>query len=253
MKTIKFRDLRADEIELRVGATNDTGFSLLLYKTARVDANVLDETVGAFNWQKRFYQVKNTMICEISINVNYDDDTKEPRWVSKSDGGDESNTEAIKGECSDAMKRASFQWNIGRALYSSPFIWIKKDENNDPKKSHYSVNEIEYTNGEISKLVITNDKTGQVVFSCGSQYKVSKNTDYKPKNDSPTVKADTEDENAPIRAEEKDFIQNYVSALSGDAYKNFFVWLAKNFGVRSVGELTASQGIIVKARLSAKK
>ena len=77
MKTIQFRKLKADEIELRVGATNESGFSLLLYKTARVDANILDETVGAFNWQKRFYQVKQTMICEIGINVNYDKDNEQ--------------------------------------------------------------------------------------------------------------------------------------------------------------------------------
>ena len=43
MKELKFRKLRADEIELRVASTTESGFSLLLYKTARVDANVLDE------------------------------------------------------------------------------------------------------------------------------------------------------------------------------------------------------------------
>ena len=150
MGKLTFRDLRADEIELRVGATTETGFSLLLYKTARVDANILDETVGPFNWQKRFYQVKNTMICSVGINVNYDDETKEPYWVWKDDAGDESNTEAIKGEASDSFKRAGFAWGIGRALYTSPFVWITKDQNNDPKKSHYSVSEIGYTNGEIS-------------------------------------------------------------------------------------------------------
>ena len=139
MKTLTFRNAKPNEIELRVGATNDSGFSLLLYKTARVDANILDETVGAFNWQKRFYQVKNTMICSIGINVNYDDETKEPLWIWKDDAGDESNTEAIKGEASDSFKRAGFAWNICRSLYSSPFIWIKKDQDNDPKKSHYQV------------------------------------------------------------------------------------------------------------------
>ena len=92
MKTLEFRNARADELELRVGSTNDKGFSLLIYKTARTDANILDETVGAFNWQKKFYQVKNTMICEIGI---YNEERKE--WVWKGDAGDESNTEAIKG------------------------------------------------------------------------------------------------------------------------------------------------------------
>ena len=35
---LKFRDLtQEDEIELRVGSTNDSGFQLLLYKNARID------------------------------------------------------------------------------------------------------------------------------------------------------------------------------------------------------------------------
>ena len=55
---IKFRNIEADEIDLRVGSTNkdNTGFTLLLYKDARVDANILDETVGAENWQCKYYQ-----------------------------------------------------------------------------------------------------------------------------------------------------------------------------------------------------
>ena len=43
----KFRDLRADEIECRVQSVKENGLVLLLYKDARVDMNILDETVGA--------------------------------------------------------------------------------------------------------------------------------------------------------------------------------------------------------------
>ena len=60
---LQFRTLTANEIECRVGnvAKDGSGFFLLLYKNARVDANILDETVGEFNWNKEYYQVKNTM------------------------------------------------------------------------------------------------------------------------------------------------------------------------------------------------
>ena len=234
--TITFRKLKPEEIELRVGATTESGFSLLLYKTARVDANILDETVGAFNWQKRFYQVKNTMICEVAI---YFEDRKE--WVSKGDAGDESNTEAIKGEASDSFKRAGFAWGIGRELYTSPFIWITKDANNDPKKSHYSVKEIEYRDNEISKLVITNDKTGQVVFSKGAS-----------KNYSQTTEKTTQNSNEPITKEDVDFITSYIGQLNGDSYKAFFDWLEKNFGTREFRKLNAEQGKIVSTRLKRK-
>lgn len=251
MKTIKFRDLRADEIDLRVGSTKKEqgtnrvlGFQLLLYKDARVDSNILDSTVGEFNWQKRFYQVKNTMICSVGINVNYDDETKEPYWVWKDDAGDESETEAIKGEASDSFKRASGGscWGIGRALYGAPFVWINVDENNDPKKSHYVVNEIEYSNGEISKLVICNEKTGQVVFSCGSQYKVSKNADLVGKKTNVAPKTNS---NEPIRQEDKDYLDQYINTLSMEQYSNFFNWLDKTYGVRNVAKLSAEQGLMV--------
>ena len=38
-----FRDLRADEIECRVAQAKQNGVSLLLYKDARCDQNILDE------------------------------------------------------------------------------------------------------------------------------------------------------------------------------------------------------------------
>lgn len=249
MKTIKFRDLRADELELRVGATTESGFSLLIYKTARADANVLDETVGVFNWQKRFYQVKNTMICSIGINVNYDDENKEPYWVWKDDAGDESNTEAIKGEASDSFKRAGFAYSIARKLYNSPFIWLNKDNNNDPRKTHYAIKEIGYDDTTVVRLVIINEKTKQEVFTYGVNRNSKRNTEVNPvEKDN-----DSDDENKPIRAEEKAWLQNYTSSLSKELYDRFKGWLKDNFHVDSIGELTASQGIIAVARLKGGK
>ncbi len=49
---MKFRRLKADEIEVRIGSVKENGLSLLLYKDARVDQNILDETVGSMNWQR---------------------------------------------------------------------------------------------------------------------------------------------------------------------------------------------------------
>ena len=235
----KFRKLKADEIELRVGATNESGFSLLLYKTARVDANILDETVGVENWQKRFYQVKQTMICSLGINT-------ENGWVWKDDAGDESNTEAIKGEASDSFKRAGFAWGIGRELYTSPFVWITKDQNNDPKKSRYQVKEIDYTENEISKLVIVNEKTGQVVFSKGSSTKVSQTSEKPPKKDilAEATQGIGDDflEESGISKETKDKITAITGKLSADRYASFKNYLQGTFNVSSIGELTEKQG-----------
>ena len=125
----KFRDLRADEIECRVQSVKDNGLVLLLYKDARVDMNILDETVGASCWQREHYECKGNLFCRVGICVETKKgETIFPEWVWKSDCGTESNTEAQKGEASDSFKRACFNWGIGRELYTAPFIWIPADK-----------------------------------------------------------------------------------------------------------------------------
>lgn len=52
-KMKKIRELRADEIEVRVGIVKKNGISLLLYKDARCDMNILDETFGITGWQRK--------------------------------------------------------------------------------------------------------------------------------------------------------------------------------------------------------
>lgn len=171
MKEIKCRDLRKEEIECRVGSTNATGFSLLLYKTARADMTLLDETYGVNNWQCKYYQVKNTMICAISIW-----DEEKQQWIEKSDGGDDDfNAEKVKGECSDAFKRAGFRvLPSTRKLYNSPFIWITETEENK-KSGRYEVKHIKFDEDSVCELVIVNEKTKQVVYSYPKNLNVSNN------------------------------------------------------------------------------
>lgn len=166
MKKIEFPKMTATDIECRVGQGKDVskGFSLLLYKDARVDQRILDETMGAFNWQRE-HIIRENIINGVKAMVNYckvslwDEDKN--MWVSKEDCGIESNTEQIKGESSDAFKRACFNWGIGRELYTAPFIWIKPLEgevNQYGKLANYvkfRVKEIEYDeNGRINYLDI---------------------------------------------------------------------------------------------------
>ena len=143
---IKFRDLLADEIECRVQSVKDKGLVLLLYKDARVDMNILDETVGAERWQREHYECKGNLFCRVSIDI-----TGNQGWVWKSDCGTESNTEAQKGEASDSFKRACFNWGIGRELYTAPFIWIPADKCNISGGKCYDKFEVE-------KIVIENKK-----------------------------------------------------------------------------------------------
>lgn len=167
---IKFRLLRADEIEVRTQQTKENGTSVLLYKTARTDANLLDETVGAENWQNDFKSIDGKMFGYISIK--YDGE-----WVTKSDSGTEGNIEAEKSLASDAFKRAGFKWGIGRELYTAPFIWLSSDvikiemsKTGKPiTKETFSVSKIAYNdNREISMLEIVNNK-GKTVFTFNSK------------------------------------------------------------------------------------
>lgn len=125
---MEFRNLTKDEIDCRIQSVKKNGLVLLLYKDARCDMNILDETIGAENWQREHYECKGNLFCRVGINVNYKTPDKEPRWVWKSDCGVESNTEAQKGEASDSFKRACFNWGIGRELYTAPFIWVPEDK-----------------------------------------------------------------------------------------------------------------------------
>lgn len=180
MKELKFRRLRADEIDCRVNTINEKGLTLLLYKDARCDMNILDETIGCMNWKRE--HTRDNANCIVSI---YNEDIKE--WISKEDTGTESFTEKEKGLASDSFKRACFNWGIGRELYTSPFIWVSKDNCNiikrdDGKYTTYDtfrVKSISYNdNGEINGLVIVNTKTNKVVYELGKTQE-EEQEDYK--------------------------------------------------------------------------
>lgn len=158
-KRLEFRDLRADEIDCRISTVKETGLSLLLYKDARCDMNVLDETVGPFNW-KRAHSRDNAN-CTVSI---WDDSKYD--WVSKEDTGTESNTEAEKGLASDSFKRACFNWGIGRELYTAPFIWIKSGLFRD-KYDKFEVQEIKIVDKKIVALAIYNRTLKKTVYTYG--------------------------------------------------------------------------------------
>ena len=165
---MKFRDLTKDEIECRVQSVKENGLVLLLYKDARVDMNILDETVGAENWQREHYECKGNLFCRVGICVETKKgETIFPEWVWKSDCGVESNTEAQKGEASDSFKRACFNWGIGRELYTAPFTWIPADKCNIKNGRCYdkfTVEKIKIVNKRITALAIWNETTKKRAF-----------------------------------------------------------------------------------------
>ena len=251
MENLNFRPLKENEIECRVGSTTSSGFFLLLYKNARVDANILDETFGVFNWQKRFYQVKNTMVCEILINANYKNPELEPRWIAKADGGDDdTQMEQVKSELSDSFKRAAFCVGIGRELYYSPKIFIKTSDDNTTK-AYYSVKQITYkADKHIERLVIINNKTKKVVFTYDAKENVAENGENEPKNNEPMPKPTPNEPVGSIEPHDLALLQNYVEYFTNETSKeNFFKWLNKHFNTMSLAKLTKSQAKAVVKKL----
>ena len=179
------RKLKADEIECRVAQVSESGCSLLLYKTARVDRAILDETFGDL-WQNDFKVIDGKMYGGIGVfNKELN------QWLWRWDCGVESNTEAEKGQASDAFKRAGFKWGIGVELYTAPFIFLpdtsEKDEYNSKIKGKpvyrlknkylkYKVDEIGYAeNGDINNLVIS-DSNCKKVYTMAKKYIRKKTT-----------------------------------------------------------------------------
>lgn len=161
---MKFRDLNSNDIDVRISTCGDKGVSLLLYKDARCDMNILDETVGAENWQREHYECKGNLFCRVGIKCG-------DEWIFKSDCGTESYTEAQKGEASDSFKRACFNWGIGRELYTAPFIFVrwgkatKKDKGGKPTcYDKFKVSSIEIENKRIKSLSIFNQSTNEMVY-----------------------------------------------------------------------------------------
>lgn len=162
--------LEANEIDCRVSTVSSKGCSLLLYKDARCDMNILDECVGPMNWTRS--HSRDNANCTVSI---WDEEKKV--WVSKEDTGTESNTEKEKGLASDSFKRACFNWGIGRELYTAPFVWVSNAAckiENHPKSGKptcydkFSVKEIGYDEkGCICALSIWNNTQKKSAFSFG--------------------------------------------------------------------------------------
>ena len=165
------RRLKANEIDVKVKQITANGCLLLLFKTARVDMQILDEEFGANNWQCDYKTINNALYCGIGV---WSEQSKVYVWKwdcgIESRADDEGNEK--KGEASDAFKRAGFKWGIGRELYTTPFIWakvaVKQDDNKKwvlaDKYQKFFVKTIIYNDlGEISAICIV-DNNNKVVY-----------------------------------------------------------------------------------------
>lgn len=218
MKEIRL--LRKEEIDCRVAQVGQdlSWCSCLLYKDARADMRILDEVFGPMNWQRHHELINGNLFCTVSVW-----DEEKGQWVSKQDVGVESNTEKEKGQASDAFKRACFNIGIGRELYTAPAIFIRLDKNDvnakNKVKTRFLVHEIGYTGGNITSLVIVDDR-GNVRFQFGQAATAPKANDNEgaPKKKSKGVTKAIETQISKAASlEELTQIFNYHKDLQADA------------------------------------
>ena len=171
---MKFENLTAEDVECRIATVKENGVSLLLYKDARCDMRLLDNTVGSMNWQRKHEFKDGRLYCSVGIW-----DEKKQQWIWKEDVGTESYAEKEKGQASDSFKRACFNWGIGRELYTAPFIWIpsnkatiKMSGSRPVCYDKFIVTKMAVENGVITDLVITKSGGG-VAFKMNNTVEIS--------------------------------------------------------------------------------
>lgn len=162
-RELKFKPITADQIEVKPTDTKSKNSCvLLLYIDSRSAADILNTTVGVYNWEIKYKDVAGQIYGALSI---YDEERN--IWVTKEDTGEESNISEKKGQASDILKRCIARWGCDW-LYHTPRIRINTPADyyyNDRLTMTFSVKEISFNEEtkECTSLVVV-DRNGKVVF-----------------------------------------------------------------------------------------
>lgn len=121
-----------EDIEWRIqqsGMKGDKPWAMVLaYIENRAIQQRLDDVLGPSLWRNEFDKAPDGgVMCGLSIWAN-------GGWVTKWDGAENTDVEAVKGGLSNSMKRAAVQWGIGRYLYKLEATFV---EVTSTKGAHY--------------------------------------------------------------------------------------------------------------------
>ncbi len=133
----------AGDIEWRVqrcGVKGDKPWAMVLaYVTNRAIMDRLDAVVGPANWRNEFREAPGGgILCGLSVRCD-ENLLVDAYWITKWDGAEQTEIEAVKGGLSGAMKRAGVQWGIGRYLYHLPtgFADCSTDQRQYPHRGYH--------------------------------------------------------------------------------------------------------------------
>lgn len=104
----------------------------LAYIDCRVIQDRLDEVLGVENWMDDYEILTDgSVVCRLKLKLGSE-------WVTKTDVGSPSEQpdggDRLKAAFSDALKRASVKYGIGRYLYRLPAVWTDYD----PQKKQFT-------------------------------------------------------------------------------------------------------------------
>lgn len=129
---------------------------IVAYQDSRDVQTVLDEVIGPSDWTNEPRNIDGKLYMAIGINVENEG------WVYKADVGTETAVEAVKGEASDAFKRAAVMWGIFRDVYQMEYIVLKTNAKypvtpdgevlETPEAISYYCNSISAPIGHLKKL-----------------------------------------------------------------------------------------------------
>ncbi len=120
----------SSDVEWKPGAvTRDKSKGLAMaYLSNRAVQDRLDAVCGPADWRNEFRPGPDGgVVCGLSVYVERTPG-QPGEWVTKWDGADNTDVEAVKGGLSGSMKRAAVMWGIGRTLYGLPAQWVRLDE-----------------------------------------------------------------------------------------------------------------------------
>lgn len=206
---IKFRDLKATEIECRIGGkVNENQNYYLLYQNSRVTMEILDEYFGNFGWSIGYKEVNGQTYGLLSVY-----DVEKNLWVVKEDTGDESNLSQKKGQSSDILKRCAVRLGIARKLYTAPRIVLP-----NTIKGQVNVKSIQYDDEKIISLEL--EHNGKTIYhwdiNTGATLYV--NNGGSTNISTTTNNADTGQKNAPTKQISKEDIIQDVRNKANEIY-----------------------------------
>ena len=223
------RLLKADEIEVKIKQVTEKGAVALLYKTARTDMTLLDETYGTDKWTVDYKEIKGNLYCGIGIYTEKNGLVWKWDCGIESRGDDEGNQK--KGEASDAFKRAGFKWGIGRELYTAPFIFLNVPTENKKLKDKYQtfyVSKIEYDGNNIKSVEIKDDKNNVVYPTYGK----------KPETKNQTRPPEKEQKQTNFREQLGELIRNSKGKITGEMVAET---MKRKFSITSADKLNFDQ------------